>query len=312
MANIDHPATLQELSVEYAKKQPHQVEYLTEESPILARIKWEAASHPLWNVTEKVEGFAGADFVEMNAPLPEMAVTSKLEKVDLGIMGGEIFVPEDKAQAMGGAASYFAKKMPVLLKDAGNQTEKRIIYENYRQYAIDNGKVVSAGGTAAEGAKTGLYSMVIVRSVAGENGGLYSPEGFKNGAMLDVKAINNGALYKDSRGVLGYGVRVKGYFGMQLMNPKTVSGIVNISADKLPSIRQINEALIKAQANPANTAIYLHPMLKSWLESEYKKEILRTTNGDKGLNFLVSTWNEIPMISSYNFLDGSETVETIA
>lgn len=306
MANIDHPATLQELSIEYAKKQPHQVEYLTEESPILARIKWEAASHPLWNVTEKVTGFKGADFVEMNSPLPAMNVESKLEKVDLGIMGGEIFVPEDKAQAFGGAAGYFAKKMPVLLKDAGNQTEKRIIYQNYRQYAIDNGKVLNAGGSG-----NGLYSMVIVRAVAGENGGLYSPEGFKNGAMLDVKAVNNGGLYKDERGVLGYGVRVKGYFGMQLMNPKTVSGIVNISADKLPTIKQINEALIKAQANPANTAIYMHPMLKSWLESEYKKEILRTSNTDKGLNFLVSTWNEIPIIGSYNFLDGTETAVTV-
>ena len=306
MANIDHPATLQELSLEYAKKQPHQVEYLTEESPILARIKWEQASHPLWNVTEKVSGFKGADFVEMNAPLPAMNVESKLEKVDLSIMGGEIFVPEDKAQALGGAASYFAKKMPVLLKDAGNQTEKRIIYDNYRQYAIDNGKAKSAGGSG-----DGLYSMVIVRSVAGENCGLYSPEGFKNGAMLDVKAINNGGLYKDARGVLGYGVRVKGYFGMQLMNPKTVSAIVNISADKLPSIQQINTALVEAQANPANTAIYLHPMLKTLLETEYKKEILRTSNGDKSLNFLVSTWNEIPMISSYNFLNGTEAAETL-
>ena len=306
MANIDHPATLQELSVEFAKKQPHQVEYLTEESPILARIKWEQASHPLWNVTEKVTGFSGAGFVEMNSPLPAMNVESKLEKVDLGIMGGEIFVPEDKAQAFGGVSAYMAKKMPVLLKDAGNQTEKRIIYNNYRQYALDNGAAKTAGGSGE-----GLYSMVIVRQVPGENCGLYSPEGFKNGAMLDVKPINNGSIYHDARGVLGYGVRVKGYFGMQLMNPKTVSAIVNIAADKLPTIKQINEALVEAKANPANTAIYLHPRLKSLLESEYKKEILRTSNGDKSLNFLVSTWNEIPMIGSYNFLDGTEAAETV-
>ena len=306
MANIDFPATLQELSLEYAKKQPQMVENLLEESPILARIKWEQATHPLWNVTEKVVDYEGADFVEMNSPLPEMNVTSKLEKVDLSIMGGEIFVPEDKAQAMGGAAKYFAKKMPVVMKAAGNQTEKRIIYENYRQYAIDNGKVLNACGTGY-----GLFSMIVVRAVPGENCGLYSPEGFKDGAMLDVKPINGGDLYKDSRGVLGYGMRVKGYFGMQLMNPKTVSGIVNITSDKLPSIKQINEILVKAQANPANTAIYLHPMLKTWLETEYKKEILRTTNSDRTLNFLVSTWNEIPMISSYNFLNGTETVVNV-
>lgn len=305
MANIDHPATLQELAVEFAKKQPHQVEYLTEESPILGRIKWEQASHPLWNVTEKVTGIEGADFVEMNAKLPQVSVDSKLEKVDLGIMGGEIFVPEDKGVAFGGKEKYFAKKMPVILKDAGNQTEKRIIYDNYIKYAIDNGKAISAGGT------TGLYSMVIVRAVPGENGGLYSPEGFKNGAMLDVKPINGGNLYHNKDGVLGYGARVKGYFGMQLMNPKTISAIVNISSDKLPSIKQINEQLIAARANPANTTIFMHPMLKSWLESEYKKEILRVDNTDKGLNFRLTFWNEIPIIGSYNFLEGTETAVTI-
>lgn len=306
MSNIDHPSTLQELSVEYAKKQPHQVEYLTEESPILARIKFEAASHPLWNVTEKVTGISGAGFVEMNAALPKASVDSKLEHVDLGIMGAEIFVPEDKAQAMGGQAKYFAKKMPTILKDAGNKTEQHILYKNYLQYAIDNEKVANAGGSAAVSGDTGLYSLIIVRSVPGENCGLYSPEGFKNGAMLDVKPINDGALYHDEAGVLGFGVRVKGYFGMQLMNPKTVSAIVNISSSKLPTIKQINTALVDAQARPGNTAIYLHPRLKSWIETEYKKEILRTVNSDKGLNFTVSTWNDIPLISSYNFTDGND------
>lgn len=305
MANIDHPATLQELSVEYAKKQPHQVEYLTEESPILARIKFEESSHPLWNVAEKVENIEGADFVEMNAPLPQMNVDSKLEKVDLGIMGGEIFVPEDKAESFGSKEKYFAKKMPVILKKAGNKTEQRIIYDNYLKYALDNGKAVSAGGSGS------LYSMIIVRNVPGENCGLYSPNGFKNGAMLDVKPINGGNLYKDERGVLGYGARVKGYFGMQLMNPKTISAIVNISDSKLPTIKQINEQLVKAQANPANTAIYLHPMLKSWLESEYKKEVLRVNNVDKGLNYQLSFWNEIPIVGSYNFLFGTETAVTL-
>ena len=311
MANIDHPATLQELGVEYAKKQPHMVEYLTEEAPILARIKWEAASESFWNVTEKVTGIQGADFVKMNSPLPTVNVTSKLEKVDLDIMGGEIFVAEDKGEAFGGKEKYFAKKLPIILREGGVRTEKHIIYDNYLKYAIDSGKVVSAGGTAASSGDSGLYSMIIVRAVPGENCGLYSPVGFKNGAMLDIKPINGGNLYHDENGVLGYGARIKGYYGMQLMNPKTISGIVNISKTKLPTIAQINEQLVAARANPANTAIYMHPILKTWLESEYKKEVLRVNNVDKGLNYQLMFWNEIPIISSYNFLDGTETAVTV-
>ena len=304
---IGHPATLQELSNEYAKKQPHQVNYLLEETPILAGIKFEVASHALWNVAEKVTGIEGADFVPMNSPLPEMNVDSGLEQVDLNIMGGEIFVPQDKAQAYGGKEKYIAKRMPVLLKDAGNRTEKRIIYGNYRKYALDNGKVQSATGVAGDE----LFSMIIVRSVAGENGGLYSPEGFKQGAMLDVQPLYNGGLMKDSRGVAGYGVQVKGYFGMQILNPKTMSAIVNIAPDKLPTVRQISKALSDARANPANTKILMHPLLLGYLGDEYKKEMLRVTNNDKGINTQIVSWNEIPVLSSYNFMEGTEGFETI-
>lgn len=306
MVDKDHPATLQELSVEYAKKQPHQIDFLLEETPVLAGIKFEEASHPLWNLAEVATEIKGAGFVKLNSPLPKMHTSSKLEQVDLDIMGGEIFVPQDKAVAYGGLAKFLAKRMPKILKEAGVKTEKRIIYDNYLKYAMDNQKVIDAGGTSAGLGDTGLYSMIIVRQVSGENCGLYSPEGFKQGAMLDVQPLYNGSLSHDDKGVAGYWTQVKGYFGMQLMNPKTVSAIVNISEDKLPTIKQINKALLDARANPANTKIILHPQVLSWLGATYKHEMLRTTNTDRSVNFMLNYWNEIPMVSSYNFCDGTE------
>lgn len=300
MANIDRPATLQELSDEYAKKQPQQINDLLEETPILAGVKFVQSSHPLWNVAEKKTEINGAGFVKMNSPLPKMSTGSKLEQVDLDIMGGEIFVQQDKAVAFGGLAKYLAKQMPSILAEAGMQTEKRIIYENYRQYAIDNENVQTAGGTE------GLYSIVIVRQVPGECCGLYSPEGFKQGAMLDVQPLYGGQLCHDENGVAGYLTQVKGYFGMQLMNPKTCSTIVNISEDKLPTIRQINEALLQVRAKPGNTRMMMHPRVLNWLGEAYKKEMIRMTNAEQGLNFLIGNWNGIPMVSSYQFMEGDE------
>jgi len=302
--------TLHELALKYAIKQPHEVDEITEEAPILKCIKWEKASHGLWNVAQKTTNIDGADFVKMNAALPKMQVDSKLEKVDLSIMGGEMFVPEDTAQQFGGHAKYFASKMPKLLKDAGCATEKRIIYDNFRQYAIDNGTAKTAGATADDVQK-GIYSMLIVRFIPGEVCGLYSPEGFATGAMLNATPINGGQLYKDEKGVLGYGVRLKGYFGIQMLNSKAVSAIVNISDGKLPTKRQINSALIDARANKANTKIFLHPTLLSWLGEEYKTDILRVSNTDNGINTQINYWNEIEMISSYNFLNGTETIATL-
>lgn len=297
--------TLQEIAVHLAKKQPHQVENLTEEAPILKQIRFEPASHGMWNAYEEVSGIQGVGFVDMDSPLQELDVQSKLKKVDLSILGGEMFVGEDKAQQFGGAAAYFARKTPSLLKDAGQVAEKNLIYKNVIPYAVANGKAVSAGGTA------NCFSMVAVRPVEGEVCGLYNPKGFTNGTMLDVKPINNGALYKNSKGILGYGVRLKSYFGYQLANTKAVGAIVNITDKNLPTAKQINDMLLDARAD-GRTKIWLHPRLLQMLSEKYKVDIMRTAVGDQNLNRMITAWNGVPFIESFNFEDGSEAAVTLA
>lgn len=297
--------TLQEIAVHLAKKQPHQVENLTEEAPILKQISFEPASHGMWNAYEEVSGIQGVGFVDMDSPLQEVDIQSKLKKVDLDILGGEMFVGEDKAAQFGGAAAYFARKTPTLLKDAGQVAERNLIYNNVIPYAVKNEKAVSAGGTS------NCYSMVAVRPVSGEVCGLYNPKGFTSGTLLDVKPINNGALYKNSRGILGYGLRLKSYFGYQLANTKAVGAIVNITADKLPTAKQINDMLLDARAD-SKTKIWCHPRLLRMLSEKYKVDIMRTAVGDQNLNRMITAWNGVPFIESFNFEDGTEKAVTIS
>ena len=66
--------TLKELSVLFAKKQPKQVESITEDSPILDMIPFEEASHELWNVYEDATEITGAGFVDLDAPLPTVGM----------------------------------------------------------------------------------------------------------------------------------------------------------------------------------------------------------------------------------------------
>lgn len=84
------------------------MDYLTNESPILDNMRFEASTHGLWNAYEEVSKIDGAGFVDINQPLPEMEVDSSLKKIDLSILGGEIFVPEDKAAVIG-VSEYFPK-----------------------------------------------------------------------------------------------------------------------------------------------------------------------------------------------------------
>lgn len=301
--------TLKEIAVELANKQPHYVNCLTEESPILDTMRFEPSSHGLWNAYEEASNIEGAAFVDVNQPLPSMHIDSDLKKIDLSILGGEIFLPEDKAAVLG-VGDYFMKKLPILLKQAGQTAEQKIIYDNFLPYAIANGKVEGAG------ASSNCYSMVAVRFVEGEVTGLYAPrhveaDGQEVNSILDVKRINGGVLYKNSDGILGYGARIKGYLGVQLANPDAVSAIVNIAANKVPTAAQIDDMLIKAKASPNNTFIFCHPKVLSFL-NQYKGNVLQANSGDFNLNRSFMAWNGIRFVTSYNFKNGTESAVTLS
>jgi hypothetical protein len=294
------PATMKELSDYYAKKQPHQVEILTEETPILARIKWEQASHGLWNAYEEVSDIKGAGMVEMNAPLPVVGMATELKKIDLNIFGGIIEVPEDTAKMYGGHAKYFAKRMPSILRKSGMDSERAILYKNLLNYALAHKKLaVSAGGTANGSGQTGLYS----------------PDGFKQGAMFDTSPVNGGSLsYLTTgahKGVLGYALRLKAYFGYQIANPRTVGAIVNINAANLPTPSQIDDKLADVRATSASTLLLMHPRLLGML-NEYKADKLQVETATKDIDRRFTHWNGIEILTSYNFDDGNEKQATVA
>jgi len=297
--------TLRELSIEYAKKQPKQVDAITEKCPILDIIPFEEASHGLWNMYEEVESVTGAGFVDMDEALPTLAVASELKKLDLSIMGGVMECGEDKAKMFGSKEKYFAKKMPVVLKESGVTTEVAILYDNIRQYCIDNSLLVDAAGT-----ENTCYTILAVRFESGVTGGLYSPEGFKQGAMLHTLPINGGNLYKNASSILVYGLRLKGYFAFQIADPKTVRAIVNIYSGKIPTAAQIDDAIADVRGDPSNTFLFMHHKCRSLLNT-YKSSALKMSAKDEDYDTRFERWNGIPIVRSYNFLDGTEEAITV-
>lgn len=302
--------TLKELSVLYAKKQPKMVENITEEAPILRIVPFEKASHDLWNVYEETTEITGPGFVNLDAPLPAVGAKSELKKVDLSIMGGEAIVGEDKARLHGGPAAYFAKQTPSILRKAGMTTEVAILYSNFRAYALANSRKLNAGGSSNVN-----HCILAVRFVTGETTGLYSPKGFDNGAVLDIKTLNGGALMKvkESRNgqsveFNGYAVRYKGYFGMQLANKDTVAGIFNVdrisATKKIPTVSMVDDLLDMVRAS-SNTFLFMHPKIRTALY-EHKNTPLTMNVYDKRFDDRIDFWHDVPIITSYNFLDGTE------
>jgi len=303
-----------DVAIKNAPKQAVMVDALTEEAPILSGLPIEAASHGLSNVYEEVSEIDAGDIVDLDEALPSVNANSELHQTDLSVLGGKIKVGEDKAKKYGGAPVYFAKKMPSILRSTGNAMESGLFYNNFRAYASANSNLIDGGGSSDVN-----YTFMCVHYVPGEVTGLYDADGFGNGKVFDLKPINGGEIYEDSDGVIVYGLRMKTYFGIQLANARYVSGIVNndITNDAPAGTRtfatqtMMDDMILQARGAVGTTFIYCHPKAKAYLGSIYKLDKLQLVNGDNQVNSVVDAWNGIPIIGTYNVLNGTETDVTV-
>jgi hypothetical protein len=304
-------STLNEIALAYAKKQPKQVDYITENSPIINSIPYYPTTHGLRHAYEVLESITGGNFVNMDDQLPTVSTQSRLDWKELSILGGQIEVGEDKAKQLGGAAKYFASKMPNVYRQTSMDAEMQLIYNLITPFAQKNKKLVSSTSSPSG---NNYYSILVVRWQEEEFCGLFDPKGFAKGTMFDFLPFNGGNVYKNKDDVAVYGARFKSYLGFLLANSRNVAGIVNIDAnaeapDGLSS--QLSDALIEARAGQLGTTkIYAPPAMIGKL-SKFKDSKLSVTNGDKGIDRRITYWDGVEMIPSYNFLQGKEAPVTL-
>lgn len=320
-----------DIALQMSPKQPQMVDQITEEAPILDMLPMQEASHGLFNVYEEIKSIDGGGLVDMDDQLPEVDASMELKQIDLSILGGVMYVGEDKAKRYAGggdagvgAQRYFASKMPWILRETGMAAERSILYNSLRAKAIASGgasgQLIDSGGTGAIN-----YSILAVKWVPGETTGLYDPAGFGRKTLMDIKALNGGALFERAvtradttvRSVLSYGMRMKSYFGIQLANARYVAAIVNIDLTyanglytSLPSEKMIDDILDAVRANPGNTFLYMHNKVLTALQ-DYKAASLMVDINVSDMDRRFRAWNGIPMVPSYQFLKALEPKVTV-
>lgn len=294
--------TLKEIAVHLAKTQQEMVDSITEETPVIDTIKFKPASHDMWNVAKNLSSITGGGFIDAGGKLAKMQVQRGLKRVDLKILGGEVFIDQDSALQMGGAAAYFADNEPAIMSKLGMDAEVEIIYNNLRAWALQNGLKTLCGGAA-----NANYSILAVRWIPGAVCGLYSPKMFAEGTIVKGEALNGGQLYKDPETLVnGYGYQYKGYVGIQLLNPKSCAGLFNVTAAAKPTAMQVDDMLASIRASDKNTFIYCHPKAMNVLADVGKSAAFRMGASDTDVNRQIEKWNKIPIVTSYNFYDGTE------
>lgn len=314
--------SLNQLSIGKAKTFVNQVDNITENAPIVKAMPFVPSSDQLWDVSSEIRMIgSGMNNVDLNAPLQEIQIADALKQTQLNIFGAKMFVPEDTAKLEGGPDKYFGKNRTAFERQTGMDVERNYIYNAFLPFALSQYAaghtdcVQNAGGTGNTG-----YSLIVLRFDETNMSGLYSPLCFKRDTFLDMQPLNGGNLYENPDPtskyykVPGYGLRMKTYMGVRMLSHRSIGAVVNINlAAATPLTRMMVEnAMLAARLGEAGKTILIcHPKVKLYLAEIGKTEFVQASYGDKNPDFRFDTWNGVPIITSYNMMDGTESTITL-
>ena len=298
--------TYAELALKNAPTQKVIVNTILNESPIFASIPTQVSSTATQNVYQNVKSITAGGMRPLDAPSNQTKVDMSLARTDLSVIDGEIEIGRDTADIVG-KDELFGTQAPLIISATMANVERSIFEDNLRQFAIDNGNYELAGGTANTNS-----SMVCIRWGAGVNIGLTSPSVINDGKSFKFKDLNGGNFYKSTQSngdnINVYGREFRTLFGLQLANAKQVSLIGNIDTvnDKIPTIKQINNMILNAQAGGNNSVIYCNPRVLRAIGYTHKLERLNLFSGDTNLTTEVFHLEGVPVVTSYTLQDGTE------
>ncbi|MDR3235014.1 MAG: hypothetical protein LBT46_15365 [Planctomycetaceae bacterium] len=280
------------------------IDNVTAESPILAAIPFEKASHDYHNLFERVTAAQGVDVVDLDGPLPIIDSETQLDQSNLTPLGGKILMPEDKVIKYGGVEKYLAKRLPPAMRQSGMKIEKSLFLNNFLGKAVEFSNAVSASETPAD--MPNYAAMAAITWSPGEVTGLFSPLPYADprlGQVFETSALNGGNRYDyrhpvDKVDIVVYGATVKTLIGMQLENKLKIAALVNIGATAVPTATQLVE-LVKRASFGTTTRIYCNPSLALRIAAYYS-----TQNHGNGL-ITVQPGGQVsivgvPVITSFN------------
>ena len=307
--------TLVDIATEKAPTQRVMIDLLTEESPFLARMPMEPCSDGNINKFEKLTSVDSAQVLNLDEALPVVNSQTELDSTTISRLGGIIKAGKNLIDLWpGGKDAYYAKKFTPVLRESGNQLEQTLLYNTFIQAAINAGNVIDAGGTTPSVQNT----MLFIKWCEGETNGLFNPNLVNSGKMFSLQDISGGNFYEDPEQArtLVYGRYMESFIGAQVAKTRNVYAIVNIDLTddgsggylNLPEESQMGKALTAIRANPTNSEIWMGSEVGTAMGIQYTGAQVNTMPVNEERRNLIRMWNEIPMLTSYNFKENAEEV----
>jgi hypothetical protein len=316
-------ANLLKLAAAYnAPTQAAVIDSLVRESGILRTMQFQKASHGLFHKFKLKSGLPGGGFRRVNGSIVPHTTFDEVRQEDLKILTD--IQQEDKAICEaypGGVEKYFADEAPAFLEGLGQTAARQLIYgttpsygdpegfRGLRQYAVENDRVVAAGG--ASGARTTLLA---VRWKAGVCVGLYNENAFEQGQLVCVKPLNQGqpvmVMVDPTTGAVKpvYQALYEAYLGLLAADVSNIAAYTEVadSTGHKPTATNMDKLIDLVSGSPADTFIYANRLGRRLLW-ELKESKMQTTGSEGDYNHVIERWNGVPVILEEN-LSSTETI----
>lgn len=295
---------LRELAAVKSAKQPKQIDDLTVNAPIFGSMDFFPSTHGLQHAYEELVSVTGGGLVGIDEALPSADLTTKLNWKELGILGFQIEAGVDTVKQIGkDFPGYLALKVPGITRKTSMDAEASLIYDVLLKFAKDKSKLQEAQDVNSG---TAFYSLLAVRWEEGAMCGLFDPNGFGQGSLLETLYLSGGNAYKNASGKTVYGADFKSYLGFLTASKANIAGIVNIDASHKPTAALVDQMLDDCMAGAnGKTFIYGHPKALRML-SDIKGSSITMSVNEKNYSRTLTSWDGIALVPSFNFKNGTE------
>lgn len=299
------------------------IDMITKSAPVLASMPFAKTSHGNYNVFERLIDVDAVEQIDFDSTYPEIGLKTQLGQTDMAKFGGKMTVGKDAAMNLHpgmspreAAQAYFTKRLPKIARRTAQSIDYTMIYNFMRSIAYSASKLEDAAGS-----NNANYTMLCVRWEEGENTGLYNPimkdnANISEDTILDFYLLNRGNLAEVTKGGLTYpgfiGI-LETYLAAQIENTNFIAGIKNIDLDlsggspkNPPTSTMVQKMIRDAEADEMNSYIYCHPAVRDYLSVTYATAVTTAPMSFGNYEMRITSWNGIPIITSRNFLDGTE------
>jgi len=287
------------------------VDDLTVASNILQEVEVFESNQTLAHKYGVVTDVVGGEPRDLDAVPSTMSFDSDLESVDLQIIGGKIFVSEDKVLAVAGGSleQFINRRFPKILAATGNSLEYSLVYNVWESAAIAAGNAEGTTKTSGDN----CFSVLAIRFEDDECGLAINPNATQANRLMSLAPLYGGNRCENSAGVTGWMFEMRTMLAAVVANPaKQVAAIVNIDDTHLPTKKQMNDMIEKVYPDTGGrTVLIMSPFLRTALEAAYGESVTRTSSNTKDVGKMITMWYERKIVTSHKMLKAAEPFVTL-